>query len=265
MRSIAPPSYRCARPCNTATGTFPVSVVDTTAPLASINGSSPMTVECHSAFTDPGASASDDCDAAPGLVTSGTVLTNVVGSANLIRAAKDYKSDRFIYFQTALCYGLKPLQQPVRLDHPKLPANSSYAISKTAAEDYLEISGLDHVTFRLANVIGPRNVSGPLPIFFQRLTEGRRCFVTSARRDFVYVHDVARACVLALETSHSHDVFNVGSGVDRTILSVAHDLARVMGRPSLIPSVTGGVHEERTDNWVWHLTGRPSLLSKHLM
>ena len=72
---------------------------------------------------------------------------------------------RFIYFQTALCYGLKPLEQPITLGHPKLPANSSYAISKTAAEDYIEISGLDFVTFRLANVIGPRNVSGPLPIF----------------------------------------------------------------------------------------------------
>jgi nucleoside-diphosphate-sugar epimerase len=103
-------------------------------------------------------------------------LTNCVGSANLIHAAKDHKVGRFIYFQTALCYGVKPLQHPIRLDHPKFPANSSYAISKTAAEDYLEISGLDYVTFRLANVIGPRNVSGPLPLFYQRLSQGKRCF-----------------------------------------------------------------------------------------
>ena len=81
-------------------------------------------------------------------------LTNCVGGTNLIQAAKRDKVGRFIYFQTALCYGLKPLQQPIRLDHPKNPANSSYAISKTAAEDYLEISGLDYVTFRLANVSG---------------------------------------------------------------------------------------------------------------
>ena len=59
-------------------------------------------------------------------------------------------------------------------------------------EDYLTISGLDYVTFRLANVIGPRNVSGPLPIFFQRLKEGKKCFVTTARRDFVFVKDLAR-------------------------------------------------------------------------
>lgn len=125
-------------------------------------------------------------------------LTNVVGGANLVQAAKAFSVKRFIYFQTSLCYGVKPLQQPIRLDHPKFPANSSYAITKTAAEDFIELSGIDFVTFRLANVIGPRNVSGPLPIFFQRLSEGKKCFVTRSRRDFVFVKDLAinvlRAC-----------------------------------------------------------------------
>src|SRR5947199_3516986 len=57
-------------------------------------------------------------------------LTNVVGGVNLIHAAKHAGVERFIYFQTALCYGVKPLQQPICLDHPKNPANSSYAISQ---------------------------------------------------------------------------------------------------------------------------------------
>lgn len=131
-------------------------------------------------------------------------LTNAVGGANLTRASVDHKVKRFIYFQTALCYGVKPMEQPITLGHPKFPANSSYAISKTAAEDYLEISGLDYVTFRLANVIGPRNVSGPLPIFFSRLRDGKKCFVTEARRDFVYVGDLARTVIKAVD--------GVGSG-----------------------------------------------------
>ena len=72
-------------------------------------------------------------------------------------------------------------QQVIKLAHKEFGSRLVFAsslgeedqvitdiISKTAAEDYLEISGLDYVTFRLANVIGPRNVSGPLPIFFQR-------------------------------------------------------------------------------------------------
>jgi UDP-glucose 4-epimerase len=143
-------------------------------------------------------------------------LTNVVGGANLIRAAKANKVRRFIYFQTALCYGLKPLQQPIQLDHPKFPANSSYAISKTAAEDYLEISGQEFVTFRLANVIGPRNVSGPLPIFYQRLTEGKRCFVTKARRDFVFVKDLARYVVKAIDGT-GKGTYHFSSGKDIAI------------------------------------------------
>ena len=110
----------------------------------------------------------------------------------------------------------QPLQQPIRLDHPKFPANSSYAISKTAAEDYLEISGQEFVTFRLANVIGPRNVSGPLPIFYQRLTEGKRCFVTKARRDFVFVKDLARYVVKAVD-GIGQGTYHFSSGKDIAI------------------------------------------------
>ena len=99
-------------------------------------------------------------------------MTNCVGGSNIVSAAKKFGVERFVYYQTALCYGLNPQQSPIRLDHPRIPEGSSYAISKTANELYLELSGLDYVTFRLANVIGPRNVAGPLPIFYQRLKDG---------------------------------------------------------------------------------------------
>ena len=143
-------------------------------------------------------------------------LTNCVGGANLVQAAKRHKVGRFIYFQTALVYGVKPLQQPIRLDHPRSPANSSYAISKGAAEDYLEFSGIDYVTFRLANVVGPRNVSGPLPIFFQRLSEGKKCFVTKARRNFVFVKDLART-VLKAADGQGKGAYHFSSGKDVAI------------------------------------------------
>lgn len=142
--------------------------------------------------------------------------TNVVGTVNVVLAAKAAKVQRFIYFQTALCYGVAPIEQPITLSHPKNPGNSSYAISKTAAEDYLELSGLDYVTFRLANVIGPRNVSGPLPIFFSRLRDGKRCFVTEARRDFVYVGDLARTVVRAAD-GVGHGAYHFSSGRDIAI------------------------------------------------
>ena len=108
------------------------------------------------------------------------------------RRARPTKCRRLIYFQTALCYGTKPTAVADPLDHPINPVNSSYAISKTAGEHYVQFSGVDWVTFRLANVIGPRNVSGPLPIFFERLSDGKHCFVTPARRDFCFAGDLGR-------------------------------------------------------------------------
>jgi len=143
-------------------------------------------------------------------------LTNCVGGANVVDAAKKHCVGRFIYFQTALCYGLKPMQQPIRLDHPRFPGSSSYSISKTTNEFYLELSGVDYVTFRLANVVGPRNVAGPLPIFYQRLKDGKQCFVTNARRDFVFVKDLARVVLKAID-GVGHGAYHFSSGADVAI------------------------------------------------
>jgi UDP-glucose 4-epimerase len=157
-------------------------------------------------------------------------LTNCVGGSNVIAAAKSNQVKRFIYFQTALCYGTKPLQQPIKLNHPKFPANSSYAITKTANEDFLEISGLDYVTFRLANVVGPRNVSGPLPIFYQRLKDGKQCFISNSRRDFVFVKDLACAVVKACDGIGS-GAYHFSSGTDISIKELYDAVVKAMQMP----------------------------------
>ena len=154
-------------------------------------------------------------------------LTNCVGGSNIIKASVDNHVSRFVYFQTALCYGLVPEEQPITLNHKKYPANSSYAITKTANEDFLEISGLDYVTFRLANVIGPRNVSGPLPIFFKRLRDGQKCFVTEARRDFVFVKDLAQCAFKAVQGTGSGP-YHFSSGSDIPIIDLYNAVVEKM-------------------------------------
>jgi UDP-glucose 4-epimerase len=154
-------------------------------------------------------------------------LTNCVGSANIARSCKAHRVGRLIYFQTALCYGLKPREAPITLAHPIDPANSSYAISKTAGEHYIQLSGVDWITFRLANVIGPRNVSGPLPIFFARLAAGKRCFVTAARRDFVFAGDLARIVVKAADGT-GHGTYHFSSGRDVAIRELYDAVVRAM-------------------------------------
>lgn len=158
-------------------------------------------------------------------------LTNCVGGSNMVNAAKAFGVKRFVYFQTALCYGLRPIQQPIQLDHPRLPGSSSYAITKTTNEFYLELSGVDYVTFRLANVVGPRNVAGPLPIFYQRLKDGKQCFVTKARRDFVFVKDLARVVLQACD-GVGHGAYHFSSGKDVAIHELYDAVVDAMDLPN---------------------------------
>lgn len=142
--------------------------------------------------------------------------TNVLGTVNVVSAAKKAGCKRIVYFQTALCYGLNPKEQPVSLEHHFDSRGSSYAISKTAAEHYVELSGLDFVSFRLANAYGPRNISGPLPTFYQRLTSGKACFVMDTRRDFVFIQDLVD-CVERAVDGVGHGYYHISSGSDFSI------------------------------------------------
>jgi len=149
------------------------------------------------------------------------INSNILGTANVVRAAKKEGVKRLIYFQTSLCYGLTPLEQPITLTHPLFsggsPGGSSYAISKTGGEQYIELSGLEFLSFRLANAYGPRNLSGPLPTFFQRLTTNKPCFVMDTRRDFIYVDDLCEVVLLALKGKGSKGYYHISTGGDYSI------------------------------------------------
>ena len=144
------------------------------------------------------------------------VLTNALGTVNVVKAAQATGVGRLLYFQTALCYGTTPTEQPVTLSHPIRP-DSSYGISKTAGEQYIELSGLDFVSFRLANAYGPRNISGPLPTFYHRLTEGKGVFVMDTRRDFIYIDDLVDVVMQAVVDGTGHGHYHVSSGTDFAI------------------------------------------------
>jgi UDP-glucose 4-epimerase len=144
------------------------------------------------------------------------VLTNSLGTVNVVRSMQNIGCQRIIYFQTALCYGLNPHEQPIQLHHSISPGNSSYAITKTTGELFIELSGLDYVTFRLANAYGPRNISGPLPTFYHRLTHNKPCFIMDTRRDFIYIEDMIE-CVLKAVDGQGSGTYHIASGSDYSI------------------------------------------------
>jgi UDP-glucose 4-epimerase len=160
-------------------------------------------VHAAASYKDPDAWAQD-------------VSTNALGTANVVRASQAAGVERLLYFQTALCYGTTPIEQPVTLDHPIRP-DSSYAISKTAGEQYIAMSGIDWVSFRLANAYGPRNISGPLPTFYHRLTESKPVFVMDTRRDFIYVDDLVDVVMQAVVDGKGHGAYHISSGSDFSI------------------------------------------------
>jgi UDP-glucose 4-epimerase len=153
--------------------------------------------------------------------------TNTLGTAQVVDAAKAAGIERIVYFQTALCYGTNPLESPITLDHPIRP-DSSYAISKTSGEQYIQLSGIPYVSLRLANVYGPGNLSGPLPTFFQRLSEEKPCFVVDTRRDFVYVNDLLDVVIPALQGT-GDGVYHVSSGSDVSIKELFDAVVEAMG------------------------------------
>jgi UDP-glucose 4-epimerase len=160
-------------------------------------------------------------------------FTNVLGTVNIVKASKKVNVKRIIYFQTSLCYGLKPLEQPITLSHPlysgKYSGGSSYAISKTAGEQYIELSGLDFLSFRLANAYGPRNLSGPLPTFYHRLTNNKPCFVMDTRRDFIYIDDLIKVVSKAVKGLGNRGYYHISTGSDYSIKELFDAAVKALG------------------------------------
>jgi dTDP-L-rhamnose 4-epimerase len=142
---------------------------------------------------------------------------------------------------------------PVPTPEWKRPSLASvYALTKyvqerltlTLAPPY----GMEGVALRLWNVYGPGQAlsnpyTGVLAIFSSRIHNGQPPMIFEdghQRRDFVHVEDVAQAFVLALEHEKAPgEVFNVGSGEDRSVRDVAALLAEAMDRPDIEPEITG--------------------------
>jgi dTDP-L-rhamnose 4-epimerase len=141
---------------------------------------------------------------------------------------------------------------PVPTPESKPPSLSSiYALSKFDQERMCLLSGAAYqiptVALRFFNVYGPYQAlsnpyTGVLAIFASRLLNRRRPLIFEdgeQRRDFVSVHDVARACRLALRAPDADgEVVNIGSGQSVTVREVADRLAGVLGVES-DPEITG--------------------------
>jgi nucleoside-diphosphate-sugar epimerase len=162
------------------------------------------------------------------------ISTNIVGMINLVREAQTTGIEKFINIQTVLCYG-RPDTLPIPVDAPLKP-ESSYAISKVAAESFLINSNLPFVSLRLGSVISPGLSIGPIPNFFKNIQSGLPSKVTKSVRDFLDLDDFLAAFDLVLDKSSPNGIFNISSGRGVSMLEIHDGMSNLLGG-KIVPEI----------------------------
>ncbi|MDR7252400.1 UDP-glucose 4-epimerase [Nocardioides sp. BE266] len=164
----------------------------------------------------------------------------VDGTFNVIEAAAAAKVDKVVAASSASVYGLAEQFPTTESQHP-YDNDTFYGAAKTFNEGMLRsfraMSGIDYVALRYFNVYGPRmDVHGlyteVLVRWMERIDDGMPPLIFgdgSQTMDFVFTTDIARANVLAAESSIVEGVYNVARGEETSLLGLAEALLRVMG------------------------------------
>lgn len=170
--------------------------------------------------------------------------TNLMGTLQVLHHCGKGRVKRFVFASSMAVYGDSPNPKPISESYLQEPI-SPYGLSKLAAEKYVGLLarrlGLPSVCLRYFNVYGPRQTFTPyvgvITIFIRNLQQGRPPTVFgdgNQQRDFVYVGDITRATLLALESDVTGEVFNVGSGKGTSVNQVARLLIQKL-KPGLEP------------------------------
>jgi UDP-glucose 4-epimerase len=182
---------------------------------------------------------------------------NVVGTVRVLEAARRAEARVVFTSSGGAIYG--ECERPAAEDDRPRPL-SPYAVSKLAGEEYLaawnRLHGARHVSCRLANVYGPRQLptleGGVVAIFLDRLRDGRDAEIFgdgSQTRDFVFVGDVVEA-LLAAATAPGGDVYNVGTGIATSVEELYRLCARTAGvdlQPRFAPARPGDLERSVLD------------------
>jgi nucleoside-diphosphate-sugar epimerase len=168
---------------------------------------------------------------------------NVLGTLQVLEAARRAKVRRVVFASSAAVYGDEPVLPKVETMPPR--PITPYGVEKITAEHYLRtfsaIYGLETVALRYFNVFGPRQdptspYSGVISVFVDRALRGEALTIFGdgkASRDFVYVADVVDANIAAAmgpREDVSGEVFNVARGRKTTLDELAGALGRIVDR-----------------------------------
>ncbi|HAP35693.1 MAG TPA: UDP-glucose 4-epimerase [Bacteroidetes bacterium] len=163
---------------------------------------------------------------------------NVLGFLNLMESGRKHGLKKVTFSSTGgAIYGEQDYF-PADEQHPMRPL-SPYGITKLTTEKYLffykEIYGIDHVILRYANIYGPRQNphgdAGVVAIFTLKMLKGEQPIINGdgkQTRDYVFVGDVVKANVLALNYKGSN-IFNIGTGIETDVNQLFHHIKKLTG------------------------------------
>jgi UDP-glucose 4-epimerase len=183
---------------------------------------------------------------------------NILGSLNLLESSKDVK--KFIFASTGGAIYGEPEYLPADESHPEKPL-CPYGVSKLAFEKclyiYGEIYGLEYVSLRYGNVYGPRQdphgEAGVVAIFANKMLKGEIPTINgdgNQTRDFVYVEDVARSNLLAMEKFPKERVINIGTGIETSVNEIFEAIQKSLStdiKPVHVPVIKGEVEKISLD------------------
>ncbi|WP_273844286.1 dTDP-glucose 4,6-dehydratase [Rubrobacter calidifluminis] len=175
------------------------------------------------------------------------VETNVLGTQNLLEAARRHGVSRFLQISTDEVYGSLGPDDPPFTEETPLRPNSPYAASKASADllcrAYHKTYGMDVLITRCSNNYGPYQYPEKLiPSFIRHALRDEPVPLYGDGmnvRDWLHVEDHCRAVALVLERGRPGRVYNVGGGNEHTNLEITRIVLDALGKPhDLISFVT---------------------------
>ena len=169
---------------------------------------------------------------------SAALIVNTVGSMKVLEACKAKAVERIVFSSTGAVYGEK-VEVPIREDHPRTPS-SIYGYTKLYAEQLIQYFGVPYIILRYGYIYGPGKLVGAIGGFINGLQkrEAPTIYGGFQLNDFVSIHDIVQANILALETPYLNEVFNIGSGLATSLLQVYQACEDAMGvyiEPKILP------------------------------
>ena len=197
---------------------------------------------------------------------------NIEGTFNVLEACVKNNVQRLVYSSSASVYG-DAVEMPMTEVHPFNNRNF-YGATKIAGEAmcraYHDRYGLDYVGLRYMNVYGPRQdqqavYSGVIPIMLNKIDAGESPTIHgdgSQAYDFIYVNDVARSNVLALQSDATDGFFNVGTGIQTTIRELCDTILKL--KEAVLEVTYKSYSDDDARRLVQSRIGCPKLAAEHL-